>query len=449
MVALPTLRPEGLLVATFAALVLGGTVVLRMPVCHAGPAIGWIDCLFTSASAVCVTGLITVDTATAWSRTGQVVILVLIQLGGLGIMTFAAAAFQVFQYRISLRSQAALEDSLLQPESRMRLRTTFRRIVVTTLVIEAIGTAVIYVGTRRLGDAAGGWFEAVFHSISAFCNAGFSTNSTNVVGWRDSWLLMWTLMILITLGGLGYAVLHEILDRTVSWIRRRRHSPVPWSLGARVVLAASAVLTVGGAIVLGVCGLTRDEDTWGERLLHSLFQSVTARTAGFNTVAIEHLPVVSLLVLCALMYIGGSPGSTAGGIKTTSAVVAVANAASGVLGRPNVSLFGRRIPADVLQRTVLVIALATIWQAIGIFVLTLTENVPDGARFEQVIFEQVSAFNTVGLTDDLTPRLSVAGKLWIALSMFVGRVGPLTLGLAVLRRPARHFEYPVERVMVG
>jgi trk system potassium uptake protein TrkH len=318
-----------------------------------------------------------------------------------------------------------------------------------TLTIELAGAIAIYIGTQRVDPSRAGVFDSVFHAVSAFCNAGFAIRSENAMAWRSSWIVMWTLMILITLGGLGYAVLQEIIDRLVTALRRRRHSPVVWSLNARVVLAASAVLTLGGAIAIGLCGLTADEDNWGERVLHALFQSVTARTAGFNTVRIELLPVVTLLVICSLMYIGGSPGSTAGGIKTTSATVAVANAAAGVLGRSHVSLFGRRLPPDVLQRAVLVIVLATAWQALGIFILTLTENVPHGARFEQVIFEQVSAFNTVGLSADLTPRLSDAGKLWVILTMFVGRVGPLTIGLAVLRRKARHFEYPVERVMIG
>jgi trk system potassium uptake protein len=443
-------RPEALLVTTFAGLILAGTVALSIPASHASRPIGWVDALFTCTSAVCVTGLAVVDTGTAWTRTGQTIILLLIQIGGLGIMTFAAAAFQLFNQPLSVTSHAALQDTFFQPEARTNLRRAFGRIVASTLIIEALGAGLIYLSLGRQSSEIAGWFEAVFLSVSAFCNAGFATFKSNLIDVRGSYLAIWTIMGLITLGGLGYTVIFECWDRFLSLLRRRQHAPLKWSLNARVVLVVSACLTFGGGLALAGVGLTASEDTWVARLYHGLFQSVTARTAGFNTVDIAALPVTGLMLIILLMFIGGSPGSCAGGIKTTSAAIGVAGAWTGLTGGESVTIFDRRIPTDVLQRTAMVIGMAALWQGAGIFILCFTENVGSGPiAFEHVVFEQVSAFNTVGLSANVSPQLSTAGKLWITLSMFAGRVGPLTMALAVLKRPRSPLTFPVERIMVG
>ncbi len=311
MIRLPTIRPDALLVLTFAALIAAGAVLLRLPISHANPAkpVGWIDALFTATSAVCVTGLTSVDTQFDFSRFGHVVILVLIQLGGLGIMTFAAAFFQLFARRLSVGSNAVLQETYFQPEARMDFRVAFRRIVAFTLVIEVVGAIFIFLGLPSAGPAAGGWFEAVFLSISAYCNAGFATWSKNLVDLRDHQLVLWSIMILITLGGIGYTVMFETFDRARTRLLGKRQTPLKWSLNARLVWRVSAFLTFGGAALLLTVGLTPAEQGWGSRMLNALFQSVTARTAGFNTIDIGALPVVSLMILVGLMFIGGSPGS--------------------------------------------------------------------------------------------------------------------------------------------
>ncbi len=445
-------RAEAQLALTFAGLILAGTLALRIPQCHSEHSRNtWLDDFFTATSAVCVTGLATVDPASEYTQAGHVVLLLLIQLGGLGIMTFAAAAAQVFGSRLSLGSQTAVRDSFLFQESRISLKRSVRRIFGMTLLIEALGAAAIYVGMQTIELPRSGWFEAVFIAISAFCNAGFSVYSDNAIALGRSTLCLYAIMLLVIAGGLGYAVLFEIYDRAKQRIQGVRRLPVRWTLHARLVLMVSGALVFGGALALALTGLTTSESSLAAIVNHALFQSVTSRTAGFNSIDITALPVATLLIITALMYIGGSPGSCAGGIKTTSLAVGAAAIAAGAQGRETIELLGRRLPIDVLRRTAFVIGLTTAWNLLGVFVLTLTEGVGrvEHMRLERVLFEQVSAFCTVGLSTGITPQLSDAGKLWLCASMFVGRLGALTIALAVLARPRRHFEYPEEAVMIG
>jgi trk system potassium uptake protein TrkH len=447
-------RPQAILAGTFAGLIVAGTLLLRVPASHNTQTVGLVDALFTATSAVCVTGLITVDTPTAYSRFGQGVILALIQLGGLGIMTFAALAAHVFRLRLSFSSHAAWQSALFEDETRVDLRRALRGIFLMSAAFEGLGAILLYLGLQRTA-VSGGWFEAAFHAISAFCNAGFSLYTDNVAELRDSALVLWTLMGLIVAGGLGYTVLFEIRQRAVRRLRRRYDGPVVVSLHTRVVLKVTAGLVLGGALLLLLTGLTPAENTLGSRITHALFQSVTARTAGFNSLNVGLLPLPSLLILIGLMYVGGSPGSCAGGIKTTTAAVWVARVRAQLAGRQDVTLGGRRLPLDVVRRAALVIAVAALWNLVGIFVLSACEAPHSGARLEQLIFEQISAFGTVGLSANAASPVSLSGlfspfgKLWIAATMFVGRIGPLTLAMAVMPAPRALYEYPTERVMVG
>jgi trk system potassium uptake protein TrkH len=449
-------RPEALLCATFAALIIAGAAGLALPIAHApGQWVAPLDALFTATSAVCVTGLITVDTPVAFSRTGLTLILLLIQLGGLGIMTFTALAAQIFRWKLSFSSHVAWQSTFFDSETRLDLHRSVRVILLATFAFETGGTLLIWRGLPR-DDTAGGLFEAMFHAVSAFCNAGFSVRSANAMAYRDAPLILFTLMALITLGGLGYTVLLESLQRCWRWIRRRRDGAVLWTLHARIVLVTSAILSFGGAVVLAAFGLTPSEDSVGARLLHGLFQSVSARTAGFNSVDIGALPLPALLILIALMFVGGSPGSCAGGIKTTCAAVWSARIRARLAGRSEVTLFERRIPHEIVRRAALVISVVTLWNLVGILLLALSESGHHPAlRLEQLIFEQISAFATCGLsanagaTVSLSAEFTPIGKLWIIATMYLGRVGPLTLALAVLKPPRQLYAYPSERVMIG
>ncbi len=441
-------RPELVLVSTFAALIAVGTALLSLPVAQTNQPVSLVDTLFTATSAVCVTGLITVDTATAWSRFGQTVILVLFQLGGLGVMTFGALAAQLLHRRISFTSQVAWRSSFFGQEPRGDLRRALVRIAAITLAFETAGTGAIWYGMRA-ADLPGGVFDAAFHAVSAFCNAGFSVETENAIALRGSPWVLTTLALLIVAGGLGYMVWLEFLSR--SWQRLRGAAPrsVSWSLQTRVILVTSGLLIVTGAVLLALLGLGGDEDTFLGRAGHGLFQSITARTAGFNTVDIGALPLASLLILIALMFIGGSPGSCAGGIKNTTFAVWLARIHARLRGWDDVNIAGRHVPHDIVRRAALVLALAALWNLLGVMVLTLLESPKGRLAFEHLIFEQVSAFATVGLSAGITAELSAPSKLWIIASMFIGRLGPLTIALAVLPTPPALYRYPAERVMVG
>ena len=448
MLKSPLYRPEALLAGTFAALIGAGTILLWLPISHTDQPVGLVDALFTSTSAVCVTGLTAVNTATRFSHFGHVVILVLIQLGGLGIMTFAALAAQFLRLHLSFSSHLAWQSAFFDEGARGGLQRALRRIFLMTAIIEGLGAALLYVGLRTGRPVSGGWFEAVFHSISAFCNAGFSVYTDNVVAFDGSPLILLVLMGLIIAGGLGYTVWFELVDRAWRYLRGGHDGAVVWSLHSRVVLKVSAGLVFGGALLLLVTGLDTARPL-GSSVIHALFQSVTARTAGFNSVEIGLLPVPSLLVLIGLMFVGGSPGSCAGGIKTTCAAVWVAHVRARLSGQEEATLGRRRLPRDTVRRAAHVLSLAALWNLLGVFLLTITEQGHPAARLEALIFEQISAFGTVGLSADLTPTLSVLGKLWIVATMFVGRVGPLTLAIAVITPPRMLYKHPTERVMIG
>lgn len=442
-------RPEGMMAASFALLILVGTVLLALPAAHASGRVSPLDALFTATSAVCVTGLIVVDTGRDFTLFGQVVILVLIQLGGLGIMTFAALAAQMLGGRVSFRSQAVLADAFYQREAAGALKKNLKRIVALTLVLEIAGTWLLYLDFRHAPGGHQPFFAAVFHSVSAFCNAGFSLNTESLTLYRGHLVTMFTVMTLIVLGGLGHTVVLEAIRRIGGRLRRRSIRPVRWSLSSRVVLVTSAALIAAGTVALWGFGLGESETSWSGALPNALFQSVTARTAGFNTIEIGGLPPASLLVLAGLMLVGGSPGSCAGGIKTTSIAVGFAYLRSQIRAERDVALFGRRLPQSIVSRAAVIVGLALLWNAIGCVFLAATESPQGGLPFESLLFEQVSAFATVGLSTGITGQLSVIGKLWIVLTMFVGRLGPLAIALLVIPRRSSDFRHPEERLMIG
>jgi len=440
--------PESLLVAGFGGLIGIGTVLLSLPLSHKG-SVGVLDALFTATSAVCVTGLAVVDTGTDYTTLGQLVILLLIQAGGIGVMSFAALAFALLGRRLSLRAQAALSSSMLQREVASEFRGIFRRILKFVLIAEAAGAVLIFFGmlpSRGAGHAA---YSAVFHSISAFCNAGFSLYSDSLIGWRNNPVVLSTVMILILLGGIGHPVVVDLWRKFLVARRRESAEPKRLELSSIVALSTSGVLILGGLGLLLLFGLTSSEGSWPSRLWNALFQSVTARTAGFNTVDIGVLPLSSLLLIVLLMFVGGSPGSCAGGIKTTTFILWLAKLWSLLRGGKWPRLFGRHVPGEIARRASMIIGLAVVWNLAGLLLLLATEGRSPGVGMHDVLFEQVSAFGTVGLSTGLTSKLSVAGKLWIIVTMFVGRLGPLTLAVWAFARKTPGVRYPEGRIMIG
>jgi trk system potassium uptake protein len=443
--------PEALLVIGFAGVILLGTLALLLPWAHEAGRVNWLDALFTSTSAVCVTGLVVVDTGKDFTRFGQVVIMVLIQTGGLGIMTFAALMFQFLGRRLSLRSQAVLHGSFFQQDVGINFRAMFKRILWLTAVTETVGAILLWVGLEEAKTApAPALFSAVFHSISAFCNAGFSIYSDSLIGLRESLLVTGTIMALIVIGGLGHTVIHDLWRLAEGRIWPRQDEPGPrLAVHSRLVLYVSALLIVGGAAGLLIFGVTAAETTTGEKVAAALFQSITARTAGFNTVDVGYLPLSSLLLLVILMFIGGSPASCAGGVKTTAFAISGAELRARLRGEAEVKLLDRRIPPDTLWRVSLLMRLALLWNVVGVLLLLALERGRLGMGMHEVLFEQISAFGTVGLSCGITDKLSSLSRLWIIATMFVGRLGPLTLAMWFFSPSSGHVQYPEGKVMIG
>ncbi|MFW6108479.1 MAG: TrkH family potassium uptake protein [bacterium] len=455
------LHPARLMVLSFALTIAVGTVLLSLPLSSAmGEPVAGVDALFTATSATCVTGLIVLDTGEDFTLFGQVVILVLLQLGGLGIMTFSVSLLLAVGGTISKQREVVMRD-MLDQESIQDVLHLVRFILAITFVVEAVGAVVLFFSLApSRGYSARTLYEAVFHAISAFCNAGFSVYNDSLEAFARNPAVNAVMSVLIIVGGLGFPVLRDLLMMARS--RRLRAGLAPrLKSQTKVVLTASAVLLVAGTAIFYVAdagGSLRGMST-GERLLASWFQSVTARTAGFNTVPIGTVGQGGLLLLMALMFIGASPGSTGGGVKTTTAAVLWQAMVSAFRGREEVELFERTVPRAIVRRTVALVVLSMLVIVLATIALMTWGEAPAAAGnaeglkpagFEDYLFEAFSAFGTVGLSTGATRQLTRAGKLLVTVLMFVGRLGPLTLALSLLGEPKRAaYAYPEERLMVG
>jgi trk system potassium uptake protein TrkH len=453
-------HPTRLMAISFAVVALFGGLTLTLPVSlQRVEDANFVDGLFTATSAVCVTGLAVNDVCATYTTFGQVVIFLLIQAGGLGIMVLTAAVAILAGRRLQTRSTATLTE-MIDAESFSVLRRTIRHIFVFTVVTEVLGAGVLYavfvqrhpeigLGPEDASPLAGAGnqvWSAVFHSVSAFCNAGFSLCHGNLSGFVGSFPVSGTIAVLITLGGLGFPVLDEMWMR---W-RHRTHPEMNrrLSLHVRVVLIASALLFVAGTLAFLALEWDRTlrDLPFGDKLIAAAFQSVTTRTAGFNTIDFAAMGAPILAVTMILMFIGASPASTGGGIKTTTTSVIASGFLSEMRGGGRPRLFDRALPELTVRRAFMVLLGAMAVVVIGWVALLATEEI-DPFR---LLFETVSAFATCGLSAGVTPKLSDPGRLVITLVMFVGRIGPVTLALALVARPrVRRFEVPEERVLIG
>lgn len=442
------LSPPQLLATGLAGVIVVGTLLLVTPLAGAGGAsIGLSAAFFTATSAVCVTGLVVVDTPTALSGFGQAVVLVLIQIGGLGYMTLATFIALLIGRRVSMNEQASLQESL-NLDSRRDVTRFALTVVKVTLVFEAAGALLLWLRWwPQFGAGEAAWLS-VFHAVSAFNNAGFSLFSNSLMDWRGDVVVNLTIMTLIVCGGIGYLVLAD-----VGRYRQRRRL----SLHTRFVLAMSAALLVIGAagfyLVERGNTATLGELPRTEAVMAAVFQSVTARTAGFNTLDSGALTAPAYLFLLVLMFIGGGPGGTAGGIKVSTFGVTVLALWATIrgLGEPNV--MGRRIPADAVARAFFISLIAFLSLNLVAGALLVVE----GTDLLRTLFEATSAFGTVGLSTgtpgtplSLSASFSETGQLLTCLLMFMGRIGPLTLAFALAaRKAAPRVKYPEGRVLIG
>ncbi|MFJ3975510.1 TrkH family potassium uptake protein [Streptomyces sp. NPDC090021] len=444
-----TTHPARTVVSAFALVIAIGTVLLMLPVSSQdGSATSLVTALFTSTSAVCVTGLVVVDTATHWSGFGEGVILALIQVGGFGIMALASLLALLVSGKLRLRMQltAAAETKSLGIGD---VRRVLLGVAGCTLIVElAVGAFLAlrlrFGYGRSITEAA---YSGLFHAVSAFNNAGFGLHGDSLTPYaQDPWVTL-PIAVAVILGGLGFPVLLELLRHRT---RRRTTGRRNWSLHTRLTLLTSAALLFIGTVLTSLLEWTNPGTLgafdWDEKLLNGFFYSAMSRTAGFNAIDMGALNAATLLLTCALMFIGGGSAGTAGGIKVTTFAVLAAAMLAEVRGEPNSTVMGRRLAPHVLRQA-LTVALLAIGLVIAatLALLTVTK-----ASFEAVLFEAVSAFATVGLSTGITADVPVSGQLILILLMFVGRLGPITLVSSLaLRERTRRYQLPEERPVIG
>ena len=436
-------NPPISLMLSFAAVILIGTILLMLPASSTeGYITHFVDALFTATSATCVTGLVVMDTGSYYSLFGQIVILLLIQIGGLGIMTISTAFALMLGQKISLNVQT-LMHKVVGETPVIDVLKLLRSTVLVTVIIEIIGAVFLFIGFAKEMPTAQAIYYALFHSISAFCNAGFSLWSNNLCSYVQSPLVNLSITFLIILGGLGFAVLIDIYHYFFAKCIIKK-----LTLHSKIVLSTTALLLISGFLGLYISEYNSSMKgfTIARRVLGSWFQSVTARTAGFNTIDISLYSSASVLITVILMFIGASPGSTGGGIKTTTFAVLILSVVSMLTGKQDLVIFKRKISLSNARESTTLATLALTIIIVILFVLMLTEPFP----FEQILFEAFSAFGTVGLSMGITAKLSYIGKLLITLLMYIGRIGPLTLIYALsIRNLQPRVTYAEETIPIG
>jgi potassium uptake TrkH family protein len=446
-------KTSTLFISSFLLLVIIGTGLLMLPAMTNTPtSMPLLDALFTATSAACVTGLIVVDTATYFTHKGQLVILTLIQIGGIGMLSFTTFFATLLRQGVGLKHQSAIQD-FLSSESLLTSRGLLQQVVLLTLFIEGMGSVAIFmtwgpeVQFENLGQKL---FFSIFHSVSAFCNAGFSlyTNGLYESPVRQSYILHLVVTGIIIFGGLGFSPIMDVFSPRA--LRERLAMPwKDWKLNTKLAIYTAIILILFG--MSGYYLLERNNTLAGlnvlEALITSFFQSVTTRTAGFNTVDFTKLQNPTLIMMMFLMFIGASPGSTGGGIKTITFLLIAVSVISTIKGKKIISIDKRTIPMDLLFKAYSVISFAAAYILLGVFILSITEPEQESIN---LLFEQVSAFATVGLSTGVTPELSTIGRIVIITTMFIGRVGTVTLAIA-LSRPvlSNAYRYPDAHLMVG
>lgn len=443
------IRPERVMCIGFLALILIGGLLLSLPAAAlTGNSIGLGNGLFTATSAVCVTGLVAADTGMTFSLFGQLVLIALIQLGGLGFMVLATLVMVALGRRITLRDRMLMRESL----NTTTLAGLVRLICwygLMALAMESLGALVLSTRFVPLLGWRRGMYFSVWHAVSAFCNAGFDLfgGFSSLTAFAQEPVVLLTIAVLIILGGTGFAVISEVLESRLRWKRL--------SLHAKLVLLMTGLLLAAGTVCFALMewgnpGTLGSVTGWGNRLLNAFFQSVTMRTAGFNSVALAPMQDGTKLVSVLLMLIGANSASTGGGMKTTTVAVLGLAVWSVIRGRADVTVMGRRIPPGIVQRALAVMAVTLLAFLSGTLALTILE---DGhVPFIDLMFETASAMATVGVTSAGTPSLTAGSRVILALLMYLGRVGPLTMAMALASREEQgqgSLRYPEEHVTIG
>lgn len=438
-------QPVQILAFGFLFAIFIGTVLLSLPISSkSGEATPFIDALFTSTSAVCVTGLVTVDTGTHYSVFGQLVIMLLIQIGGLGFMTFATLIAVLLGKKISLKERLIMQEAYntfnIQGVVKLALY-----VMGITFSIEFIGAIILSTQFIPQYGLLKGLFFGLFHSVSAFCNAGFDLigDFQSLTPYVDNVVINLTVITLVVVGGIGFAVLTEVLN-----YRKSKRL----TLHAKVVLSATVLLIVAGTISFFILEYSNPKTLGGlsikGKILASLFASVTPRTAGFNTISTSDMTVAGKFLTIVLMFIGASPGSTGGGIKTSTAFLIVMTVVAVVQGKDDTEIYQKRINKSFVYRALAITMLSFILVVVVTMVLSISQN----GDFMEYLYEATSAFATVGLTLGLTAKLTLVGKIILIFTMYAGRVGPLTITMAIAHKQqttANLIKYPEDKILIG
>jgi len=434
-------------ISSFSILIIIGAMLLTLPVCNVAiEKISFIDSLFISASATCVTGLSTVDIGTYYTRFGQIVVLFLIQTGGIGIITLALSLPIIMGTQTTYTSMIAIKN-ITGVKTVKEVFSIVRAVIFSTLLIEFIGVVFLYLTDKSTQNIRFKIFSSIFHSVSAFCNAGFSIFTDNLTKYANNPFYVLVIMILIITGGIGYPVLTNFLTFSKNKILRRR--PAGLSFHTKVVLSTTGILILTGTFLCLILEWNNSLGhlSFGSKFLNALFMSVTPRTAGFNTVDMTRICAPTIIILIILMFIGASPSSTAGGIKTTTFATMLFCLKALIKNRNEVEAFKRTIPIDSIYRAMNVTFISSGIIFFSIFMLSIFEKDKDIIK---IIFEAFSAFGTVGLSLGITPQLSVLGKIIIILTMLTGRVGPLSIALIFAKnKVSAPYKYPEDYIIIG
>jgi trk system potassium uptake protein len=444
------MSPARLLSFSFLGLIGFGTAMLMLPEMTTG-GISFINSLFTSTSAVCVTGLTVVDTATAFTHKGHWIILLLIQLGGINILAFAAFFTIFYRDSSSIKYQSLIKD-LLDTDEMSKSRSILRSVIIFSIVIEAVGIAAVYLSwgpSVEFKEGQNKLFYSLFHCVSAFNNAGFSLFSNGIFeeGVRLSWGVQGVIATLVFLGGIGFPVLQDFTG-----LRKKRVNPLQYHKylqpSSRIALRTSFFLILGGALAFYfLYPVHPDNVSTGGRIMQSFFQSIISRTAGFNSVDIVKFSEPLILIFCFLMFIGASPGSTGGGIKTTTFAVILKSTITAVRGTKHLTVLHHTLRPALVQRALSIAIIYSCWFLIGSICLSIAEP---NINVMHLVFEEISALSTVGLSMGITSSLGDMAKSIIILSMFIGRIGSLTIILALIRRATSvQYTYSHTNILIG
>lgn len=438
--------PYFLILISFLLMILIGGTLLSMPISTSnGEKIKWIDGIFMATSALCVTGLSVKDLATDYNIIGKTILLILIQIGALGVITISSFFILIFSKKIGYKTKKIIQEEG-NIESLFNIQVFLKKVIFIVFITELLGAILLFFEFIQKFRFTKALYYSIFHSISAFSNAGFSLFSDNLVSFKGSWIVNITISMLVILGGLGFAVIMNIYNYYITKKDKRI------LLTTKISIKYSVVLLIVGTIMTFIFEYTNKDTLLNlnfiEKIGASFFQSMTTRTAGFNTISISGLRESTALLYVFLMFIGASPGSTGGGIKTTTIGVLFLGLKSILGGLEDVEIGAKRISWELFYKAIAIVVMSILYISLILFLLVIIEN---KQNFFDLLFEVVSAYGTVGLSRDLTPLLHDSSKILLVLTMFIGRVGSLTIALFLSENliKTKKYKYPEENILIG